>query len=196
MCVILYVYCVILFCLRCIWQHQNKQNTTTANAISSTCYGREHLDISGTVFFHFAVSVKAVKRIQSTKRNQWPLAWPRLFTHCWTSEGILCQLPLLPSKTVLVGSRSTVQLQNRSPWHREPQYSLVVIIHIDNVTWCSNVSDIEAVEACIRFLSDDDDYRSYADTVVWSIILFLLSQVVVKNLSARCTCLTLVNHVV
>jgi len=117
------------------------------------------------------------------------------FTHCWTSEGILCQLPLLPSKTVLVGSRSTVQLQNRSPWHREPQYSLVVIIHIDNVTWCSNVSDIEAVEACIRFLSDDD-YRSYADTVVWSIILFLLSQVVVKNLSARCTCVTLVNHVV
>ena len=32
-------------------------------------------------------------------------------------------------------SRSTVRLQNRSPWHREPQYSLVAIIHIDNVTY-------------------------------------------------------------
>ena len=47
----------------------------------------------------------------------------------------------------------TVQLQNRSPWHREPQYSLVVIIHID----ASHVSNIEAVEACIRFVDDDDD---------------------------------------
>ena len=47
----------------------------------------------------------------------------------------------------------TVQLQNRSPWHREPQYSLVVIIHIDT----SHVSNIEAVEACIRFVDDDDD---------------------------------------
>jgi len=27
----------------------------------------------------------------------------------------------------------TVRLQNRSPWHREPQYSLVVILHIDKV---------------------------------------------------------------
>jgi len=33
----------------------------------------------------------------------------------------------------LVGLRSTVRLQNRSPWHREPQYSFVVIIHIDDV---------------------------------------------------------------
>jgi len=47
----------------------------------------------------------------------------------------------------------TVRLQNRSPWHREPQYSLVVIIHIDT----SHVSNIEAVEACIRFVDDDDD---------------------------------------
>jgi len=53
--------------------------------------------------------------------------------------------------------RSTVRLQNRSPWHREPQYSLVVIIDIDNVTYLSYVSDTEAVEACIRFVDDDDD---------------------------------------
>jgi len=48
--------------------------------------------------------------------------------------GILCLImsfllklltPSKPFRLVLVGSRSTVWLQNRSPWHREPQYSLL-----------------------------------------------------------------------
>jgi len=45
--------------------------------------------------------------------------------------------------------------------HREPQYSLVCIIYIyiyiDKVVQYIYVSDIEAIEACIRFVDDDDD---------------------------------------
>ena len=54
-------------------------------------------------------------------------------------------------------SRSTVRLQNRSPRHRELQYSLVFVIYIDKVVQYIYVSDTEAIEACIRFLDDDDD---------------------------------------
>jgi len=44
----------------------------------------------------------------------------------------------------------------RSARHRELQYSLVCT---DKVVQYIYVSDIEAIEACIRFLDDDDAYH-------------------------------------
>jgi len=65
--------------------------------------------------------------------------------------------------------RSTVRLQNRSPRHRELQYSLVCI---EKVVQYIYISDIEAIEACIRFLDDDDD--AYHCTTLHAVICIWL----------------------
>ena len=67
---------------------------------------------------------------------------------------------LTPSKTVWISFgqiKKYCMIQNRSPWHREPQYSLVVLYVLITSYIKVYVSDTEAVEACIRFVDDDDE---------------------------------------